>query len=130
MDGSGIGGSQPTAKKRNISLPWKDHEVCHLTDAWRRLPLYRVANMIVFPSLSEGFGLPVLESVACGTPVVTSNVTSIPEVAGDAVLLVNPLDVDQIAEAMAALLTDNSLRTSLIERELERARTFSWEVAV
>lgn len=94
------------------------------------LPLvYRAVDLSVFPSLFEGFGLPVLESMACGTPVVASNVTSIPEVAGDAALLVDPLDPDQIAEAMATLLTDNSLRRSLIERGLQRSQRFSWKEA-
>lgn len=91
--------------------------------------LYRAAHLFAYPSLFEGFGLPVLESMACGTPVVASNTTSIPEVAGDAALLVNPLDVDQMAEAMATLLTDNSLRRGLIERGLQRSQRFSWEEA-
>ncbi len=88
--------------------------------------LYRQAVMLVYPSLYEGFGLPVLEAMACGTPVIASNVTSLPEVTGDAALLVNPTDVEDIAAAMAQLLDDASLRKRLQQSGLERARQFTW----
>ena len=88
--------------------------------------LYRMAAMFVFPSLSEGFGLPPLEAMAAGTPVVTSNLSSLPEVVGDAALLVDPMDAGAIAHAMAQLLEDDDLRSSLIQRGYERARSFSW----
>jgi glycosyltransferase involved in cell wall biosynthesis len=89
--------------------------------------LYSAARLYVFPSLFEGFGLPILEAMACGTPVVSSNATSLPEVAGDAACLVDPLDEDQLAEAMYRALTDEPLHASLRKRGLERAREFSWE---
>ncbi len=85
------------------------------------------ASLFVFPSLYEGFGLPVLEAMACGTPVVCSNVSSLPEVAGDAALLVDPLDVEGLAVAMGRVLGDEELRAELIERGFEQARKFSWE---
>ena len=88
--------------------------------------LYRMAAMFVFPSLCEGFGLPPLEAMAAGTPVVTSNVSSLPEVVGDAALLVDPMDAGAIAHAMARLLEDDDLRRDLIQRGYERARSFSW----
>ncbi|MCS6860146.1 MAG: glycosyltransferase family 4 protein [Abditibacteriales bacterium] len=89
--------------------------------------LYSAADLFVYPSLYEGFGLPPLEAMACGTPVVTSNVSSIPEVVGDAALTVNPLDVEAIAGAMEQILTDTALRQMLTARGLERARGFTWE---
>jgi alpha-1,3-rhamnosyl/mannosyltransferase len=89
--------------------------------------LYRGAAGFVFPSLYEGFGLPVLEAFASGLPVVTSTVTSLPEVAGDAALLVDPLDVDAIAAAMTRLLEDRGLADDLRTKGLARARGFTWE---
>jgi glycosyltransferase involved in cell wall biosynthesis len=91
---------------------------------------YRLASVFVFPSLYEGFGLPPLEAMACGTPVVTSNVSSLPEVAGDAALLVDPYDVDAIAEAIRQALGDQELRGRLIARGQTRARQFSWADSV
>lgn len=84
------------------------------------------AMALVYPSLYEGFGLPALEAMACGTPVLTSNVSSLPEVVGDAALLVNPLDTDAIADGMAHLITDAELRQSLVEKGYAQARKFSW----
>jgi glycosyltransferase involved in cell wall biosynthesis len=85
------------------------------------------ARLFILPSLYEGFGLPVLEAMACGTPVVCSNVSSLPEVAGDAAVLVDPLDVEGLAAAMERVLGDEELRAELIERGFEQARKFSWE---
>lgn len=89
--------------------------------------LYSLSDVFVFPSLCEGFGFPVLEAMACGTPVVTANVSSLPEVAGDAALLVDPHSVDDIADGMRRLLSDNDLRQRCIDRGLERAKLFTWE---
>lgn len=88
--------------------------------------LYSLAACSVYPSWYEGFGLPVLEAMACGTPVITSNVSSLPEVAGDAALLVSPGDSRAIADALGMVLTDASLRQSLIERGFGRVKQFSW----
>lgn len=84
------------------------------------------ACALVFPSLWEGFGLPVLEAMACGTPVICSNIASLPEVAGDAALLVDPLDTRAIASAMTQILTDTSLRQQLKTAGLQRVQKFSW----
>ncbi len=84
------------------------------------------ADVFVFPSLDEGFGLPPLEAMACGAPVVCSNASSLPEVVGDAGLLVDPTDVDGMAQAIARILDDPGLRQSLVERGLRRAASFSW----
>ncbi|WP_293332727.1 glycosyltransferase family 1 protein [Microcoleus sp. CAWBG58] len=85
------------------------------------------AIALVFPSLWEGFGLPVLEAMACGTPVITSNLSSMPEVGGDAALLVNPYSIQEIASAMHELATDPKARSHLRELGLARSKLFSWE---
>jgi len=92
--------------------------------------LYRLADVFVFPSLYEGFGLPPLEAMASGTPVVTSNVSSLPEVVGDAALLVDPRDAEAIAAAIERILTDEPLRRALIQKGLGRSHEFSWERSV
>jgi glycosyltransferase involved in cell wall biosynthesis len=92
--------------------------------------MYRLAGVFVFPSLYEGFGLPPLEAMASGTPVVTSNASSLPEVAGDAALLVDPYDAGAIADGIYSVLTDEQLRASLRRKGLARAREFSWEASV
>ena len=92
--------------------------------------LYRLADIFVFPSLYEGFGLPPLEAMASGTPVVVSNVSSLPEVVGDAGVLVNPYDPQAIADGISRLLDDPQLRRELIARGLVRARAFSWPESV
>jgi glycosyltransferase involved in cell wall biosynthesis len=92
--------------------------------------LYRLAAVFVFPSLYEGFGLPPLEAMASGTPVVTSNVSSLPEVAGDAAVLVDPYDADAIRDGIKRVLTDPVLRQELRRKGLQRAREFSWERSV
>src|SRR6185437_16647875 len=91
--------------------------------------LYSGAEAFVFPSLYEGFGMPPIEAMACGTPVIASNVSSLPEVVGDAALLVDPLDVDAIAEAIHRVLTDHDLADDLRNRGLARAKQFTWERA-
>ncbi len=89
--------------------------------------LYGRAEFFVYPSLYEGFGLPILEAMACGTPVITSDCSSMPEVAGEAAMLVDPYDVTALAEKMLALASDKELVLSLRSRGIERARLFSWE---
>jgi len=92
--------------------------------------LYRMATVFAFPSLYEGFGLPPLEAMACGTPVVTSRISSLPEVVGDGALLVDPYNEDDIAQGIARLLDDQDLRARLVERGLERAASYSWARSV
>jgi len=91
------------------------------------LPLWHnAAELFVYPSLYEGFGLPPLEAMACGTPVVAANTSSLPEVVGQAGLTVDPLDVEGLAEAMRRALGDEALRQEMRERGLQRAKGFSW----
>ncbi|MFB2770042.1 glycosyltransferase family 4 protein [Pelatocladus sp. BLCC-F211] len=85
------------------------------------------AIALVFPSLWEGFGFPVLEAMACGTPVITSNISSLPEVAGDAAILINPYNIREITEAMDKIATDTQLRDRLCIASINRANQFSWE---
>jgi len=93
----------------------------------QELPLwYNAADLFVYPSRYEGFGLPVLEAMACGTPVVTTNVASLPEVAGDAALLVPPDDGAQLLEAMRRALSDGSLRQEMVAKGLAHAADFTW----
>jgi glycosyltransferase involved in cell wall biosynthesis len=89
--------------------------------------LYNGASLFVFPSLYEGFGLPVLEAMACGTPVVTSNSSSLPEVAGEAAILVDPMDVNAIALAIRQILEDPDLALSMQKKGIAQAQQFSWE---
>jgi glycosyltransferase involved in cell wall biosynthesis len=90
-------------------------------------PLYTGASVMAFPSLYEGFGLPVIEAMACGAPVVTSHTSSLAEVAGDAALLIDPLSVDSLTGALQNVLTDPCARTDLQRRGLARASEFTWE---
>lgn len=92
--------------------------------------LYKMADVFVFPSLYEGFGLPPLEAMANGTPVVTSNISAMPEVVGDAALTVDPYNIDEIAQAIRRILDDPELRTSLVTSGFKRAGQFSWERSV
>uniref|UniRef100_UPI0025E37816 glycosyltransferase family 4 protein n=1 Tax=uncultured Thiodictyon sp. TaxID=1846217 RepID=UPI0025E37816 len=91
--------------------------------------LYAAADALAFPSLFEGFGIPVLEAMASGTPVCAANASSIPEVVGDAGLLFDPLDVPAITASLARLLQDQELRTRLIAAGIERASHFTWDKA-
>lgn len=91
------------------------------------LTIINQAIALVFPSLWEGFGLPVLEAMACGTPVITSNLSSIPEVAGDAAILIDPYNIGEITEAMKNIVEDEKLRSQLRTAGLTRAKLFSWE---
>lgn len=89
--------------------------------------LYNAAQVFVMPSIYEGFGLPVLEAMSCGCPVVTSKKGSLPEVAGDAAIYVNPDSIDEIAEEVGKLLKNDELRGKLSNKGLEQAKKFSWE---
>ena len=89
--------------------------------------IYNAADILVAPSLYEGFGMTIIEAMACGTPVITSNVTSLPEVVGNAGILVAPLDVSAIAKAVCYLQDDSNERELMVKRGLQRASSFTWE---
>lgn len=101
--------------------------ICGLVPFEDLVLLYNGAELLCFPSLYEGFGLPIVEAMACGTPVVTSSTPSLAETAGDAALLINPQNPEEIAKGMYKVLTDKNLREALIKKGLERASKFSWE---
>ena len=92
--------------------------------------LYGAAEALIYASLWEGFGMPIVEAMACGTPVITSNVAAMPETAGDAALLVDPHSPARIAAAMDQLTKDSGLRARLIAAGKERAPLFSWDRAI
>jgi glycosyltransferase involved in cell wall biosynthesis len=89
--------------------------------------LYAASTVVIYPSLFEGFGLPVVEALACGAPVITSNTSSLPEVGGDAALLVDPLSIDSIADAIARLWSDETTRAQMSRRGVLHAANYSWE---
>lgn len=91
------------------------------------IQLYQTAKLFVYPSFYEGFGLPVLEAMACGCPVITSNTSSLPEVGGDAALYVNPEDTDQVAEKIYQVLSDQNLQNDMSQKGVKQAGKFSWE---
>ena len=91
--------------------------------------IYNLATMLVLPSMSEGFGLPVIEAMACGLPVAASNRNSLPEIIGEAGLLFDPLSTSEMAETIARLLRDEPLRRELREKGLKRAESFSWSAS-
>lgn len=91
--------------------------------------LYSAADLFVFPTLYEGFGIPVIEAQACGTPVLTSNCSALPEVCGDAAIFVNPYDVEDISRGMLRILQDSELVKVLTEKGLQNAKKFSWKAS-
>ena len=86
--------------------------------------------MLVFPSLTEGFGAPPLEAMSCGCPVIASNTSSVPEVCGDAVLYIDPYSIDDISDRIKLLIYDDHLRQELIQKGMKRSYLFSWEKTV
>jgi glycosyltransferase involved in cell wall biosynthesis len=91
--------------------------------------IYHNAQLFILPSLYEGFGLPVIEAMACGTPVITSNTSSLPEVSGNAAVLVDPYNISEIIGAMKLVLTNEMKRREMIEKGLENVKRFSWQKA-
>jgi len=91
------------------------------------IKLYNLSKLFLYPSFYEGFGLPILEAMACGTPVITSNISSLPEVGGDVVVYVNPNDIRDIKEKIEMVLGDIVLQKEMIKKGLKRAKEFSWE---
>lgn len=120
--GWGRGETQAAIRRHADAVQWLGYVD---TDELRQL--YRRAAMLAYPSLYEGFGLPVLEAMAMGCPVLTSNVSSLPEVGGEAAVYVDPHSVEQIAAGMRRVLEDAELRESMARKGAERARTMTWD---
>lgn len=124
---AGGGGITEEESARFRELEIADRVLQYSVDDGLLRHLYSTAVMFVFPSLYEGFGMPVLEAFSCGCPVVLSNTSSFPEVAGEAAYYVDPLDGPAIGNAVARLLPNSELRARLIKAGLERVKQFSWE---
>jgi glycosyltransferase involved in cell wall biosynthesis len=122
------GKSYDMYKKRTEELHIEDKVIFPGFISMDHIPfMYNACELFVYPSFYEGFGLPPIEAMACGIPVIASNVTSIPEIVKDSTLLVNPYDIDDLSEKMYNVLLDNDLRQSLITKGLKRASTLTWE---
>jgi glycosyltransferase involved in cell wall biosynthesis len=123
-----VGGENPVFSSVNLKPKrfGSDIKMLGFVDDRQLRSYYRAAKCVVYPSLYEGFGLPPLEAMACGAPVITSCTSSLPEVVGDAALLVNPLDVLQMSEAIAKVIFDPGLRRIMVEKGKERVQHFSW----
>ena len=108
--------------------PCKDSiQILDYIDEKDKIAMYKGAELFIFPSLYEGFGMPVLEAMAAGTPVITSNISSLPEVAGEAAILVNPYNIVEIAKAIENVIKNDRLKKEMIEKGLKQARKFTWE---
>ncbi len=116
-------------QKKLIRSQGLDNFITYLgqPDLQTLVQIYNAADVLLSPSLYEGFGMTVLEAMACGIPVITSNVSSLPEVAGDAGILVDPMDVQSIADAVHRLHSDPIYRQSLIDKGIARVKAFTWE---
>lgn len=124
-----VGGVFTPAQRRLLEGSGIEHHVRQMSRVTEGdlIRLYNIADVFVLPSLYEGFGLPALEAMACGTPVVAANTASLPEVVGTAALLVDPQSPQAIAEAIAQVLSDTALAEQMRQRGLERAKQFTWE---
>ena len=105
----------------------KDIILTGFIDDQDKSALYSLADLFVYPSFYEGFGFPPLEAMACGTPVITSNVSSLPEAVGNAAITINPYNLDELYRAMEMVLTDENLKNNLIKKGHEQAKKFSWQ---
>lgn len=123
-------GAEEILDRIRTSPAYSRIEVTGYVSTSRLADLYSRAMVFAFPSLDEGFGMPVLEAMAAGVPVLSSNRSALPEVCGDAALLVDPLRTEAIAEALQRLCSEEDLRTDLRERGFARASEFTWETAV
>jgi len=121
----GLGADEILGLRASLQLEQHVHPREYVSEA-DLLRLYQAAEALVFPSLCEGFGLPILEAMACGTPVITSDVPALRETAGDAAQYCDPTDVDSIAHSLRQVIEDAQLRASLAQRGLQRAAQFSW----
>jgi glycosyltransferase involved in cell wall biosynthesis len=122
----GEGGRRPGEGR---TLPKSPIEITGYVSREQLRDLYRHAKVFVYPSRAEGFGIPPLEAMACGAPVIATRVGAIPDFAGDAALLVDPGDRDALREALVRLLRDRALRHELRARGPERARRYRWETS-
>lgn len=119
-----LGNIKEAAKGLNLvitgeTIPWVSDEELPL--------LYAGARVLLYPSFYEGFGLPIIEAMSCGCPVITSNISSMPEIGGEAAIYVDPKNTEEIAQKLKLIMTDQNLRTDLIRKGFENIKRFSWE---
>lgn len=122
-----VGGVNPKVFQTSVELPSEDIKYIGYVDDEELLALYKRAACFIYPSLYEGFGLPPLEAMTCGCPVIVSDAASLPEVCGDAALYCDPYSPQDIAEKIQRVMGDDKLASGLKQRGLERAKLFSWE---
>jgi glycosyltransferase involved in cell wall biosynthesis len=124
-----VGSGFTPAQQQSIETYGLEQQITYLgkPEKSRLIQIYNAADVLLAPSLYEGFGFTILEAMACGTPVIASNVSSLPEVAGDAAILFDPLDVEGMVAAIQHLQVDPTYRQQLIDRGLSRAKLFTWE---
>ncbi|MBS5951806.1 MAG: glycosyltransferase family 4 protein [Clostridium sp.] len=114
-------------KKRAVELHIEDDVIFTDFIPLEKLPIfYNAAKLLAYPSFYEGFGLPPLEAMACGTPVIASNITSLPEICNDSALLINPYDIEELSKSIETVLSDNELRKSMIIKGLIQSAHYSW----
>lgn len=128
VGGNGWDYSMIKDKVKALGLEGRVHFLGYVSDDLLRL-LYRRAVVFVYPSLFEGFGLTVLEAMACGCPVITSNITSLPEVSGDAAILIEPKDFNALSDSIVRVSKNKEKREKLIAKGIQRAKTFTWNKA-
>ena len=128
VGGNGWDYGNVKAQVKALGLENRVHFLGYVSDDLLRL-LYRKALVFVYPSLFEGFGLTVLEAMASGCPVITSNISSMPEISGDAAILINPEDVDELSANLELVSTNKKIREHMIIKGLQRAKTFTWKRA-
>jgi len=117
-------GIYDTAKQSKYS---EDIYFIDYVDNKDKVYLYNLASLFMFPSFYEGFGFPPLEAMACGTPVIASNTSSLPEIIGSAGILVNPYDINEISGAMSQVLNNKDLQDHLIEKGLKKVKNYNWQ---
>lgn len=122
-------GRNPNSETRKLSEKNRDIKLLSYLEREELPTLYSSSDLFIYPSLYEGFGIPPLEAMACGTPVITSNTSSLPEVVGDAGIMVDPHDVDALAEEMERVLESDTLQKNMKRKGLKRVKKFSWEKA-
>jgi len=125
---NGLGAEEVLSLRSQLQLERHVHIRGYLAEA-DLLRLYHAAEALVFPSLCEGFGLPILEAMACGTAVITSNIPALREAAGDAAQYCEPTNVESIADALRRVMEDDDHRASLAQKGLQRIKSFTWEAA-
>lgn len=130
LAGSPGKGYEKIMKEYEESKYKENIRILHYISEEEKILLYKLSKIFIFPSLYEGFGMPIVEAMAAGVPVITSNISSMPEVVGDAAILVNPYSVDEITSAITKIIENEELEKEMIKKGLEQAKKYTWENSV